>query len=866
MDMRNKLYLTSFILFLINLLFVSSALAQPCVGFDSGKGNFSTNVSCRGGSDGTITVNVIPGAKGLYYQLDRFIPGSGYVTEAGPIGDAVGNPLFTTTYTFTGLRASLYYIVRLLDGDDINCPDVASTFIQVRQPAAVLSINPVATNVSGCIGNNNGAINASASGGNGNYQFSFNGGPYGSQNSWTNLIAGSYIISVKDIKNCVKDSTVTLTQPTQVTASLVGTNPLCNGNSNGSITVSAFGGTPGYTYSLNGGPFQPSNVFSGLISGSYSVQVKDANGCGLVSPATITLTQPNLLNISLTSKLDIANCFGDATGQIIADITGGTAPYQYAVNGGAFQAVAGNNITLNNLLGGDYIISVQDANNCVVNLPKVTIAQPPLLNPVFASQINVDCKGNSTGNITINVSGGTPAYSYSINGGPFTTGGNSFSFNNLSAGSYNISVKDSKGCTSTLAPIVITEPLILTISPSTQSDVTCNGKNDGTIGVIVNGGTAPYSFSINGSVFSIGSGNFSNLAPGTYIIDVKDANGCTATLPGIVINQPPVLVINLSTKVDVTGCAGNLNGSIDVAGFGGVAPYQYSINGGPFSSSSSFTSLGAGTYNITIKDANNCLATLAPVTITEPTAITVGSGTITNASCNGKTDGSFVVNFSGGTPSYQYSLNGGAFIAATSPLTLSNLSAGTYNITIKDANNCLATLAPVSITEPTAITVGSGTITNASCNGKTDGSFVVNFSGGTPSYQYSLNGGAFIAATSPLTLSNLSAGTYNITIKDANNCLATLAPVSITEPTAITVGSGTITNASCNGKTDGSFVVNFSGGTPSYQYSLNGGAFIAATSPLTLSNLSAGTYNITIKDANNCWRPWPLLPSQNPQR
>ncbi|MFH6993382.1 T9SS type A sorting domain-containing protein [Flavobacterium sp. FlaQc-48] len=375
--------------------------------------------------------------------------------------------------------------------------------------------------------------------------------------------------------------------------------------------------------------------------------------------------------------------------------------------------------------------------------------------------------------------------------------------------------------------------LPLVTSAGAQTNLSCNGDNNGSATVNVTGGTASYSYSWNTNPIQT-TATASNLTAGTYTVTVTDALNTIKT-QSFTITEPTALTVT-PTQTDVT-CNGSATGSATVNVSGGTGTYTYSWNTIPVQTSATATALSAGTYIVTIKDANNC-STTQSFTITEPTALSV-TPTQTDVNCNGSETGSATVNVSGGTGSYSYSWN---TIPVQTSATATALSAGTYIVTIKDANNCSTTESFIII-EPTALTV-TPTQTDVTCNGSATGSATVNVSGGTGSYSYSWN---TIPVQTSATATALSAGTYIVTIKDANNC-STTESFTITEPTALRV-TPTQTDVSCNGSATGSATVNVSGGTGTYSYSWN---TIPVQTSATATVLSAGTYIVTIKDANNC--------------
>jgi len=610
-------------------------------------------------------------------------------------------------------------------------------------------------------------------------------------------------------------------------------NVACFGSSTGSVTVAGSGGTSPYTYAIDGVTFGNSGTFSNLAAGSYTITVKDANGC--TTTQGVTITQPAAaLGSSISSQTNVA-CFGNSTGSVTVAGSGGTAPYGYAIDGPTFGASG----TFSNLAAGGYTITIKDANGCTTTQP-VTITQPAAaLGSSISSQTNVACFGGSTGSVTVAGSGGTSPYTYAIDG---TTFGASGTFSNLAAGSYTITVKDGNGCTTT-QPVTITQPAAaLGSSISSQTNVACFGGSTGSVTVAGSGGTSPYTFSKDGVNFGA-SGTFGSLAAGSYTITVKDANGCSTTQPVTITEPASALGSSISSQTNV-GCFGGSTGSVTVAGSGGTSPYTYAIDGTTFGNSGTFSSLAAGSDTITVKDANGCTTT-QPVTITQPAAALSSSiSSQTNVACFGSSTGSVTVSGSGGTTPYTYSIDGTNF--GNSGM-FSNLAAGSYTITVKDANGCTTT-QPVTITQPASGLTASALATNPACSTGT-GSITVTASGGTGTLSYSIDGTNFQASN---VFNGLASGSYTITVKDANGCTTT-AGATVTIPTPVTASS-TKADPLCNGQL-GSMTATFSGGTPGYECSLDNGSFAPCTSPATFNNLGAGSHTVAIRDSNACLGP-----------
>jgi hypothetical protein len=329
-------------------------------------------------------------------------------------------------------------------------------------PAPPNPCSGVTVNVTGTVTNpvgtaSNGGINASASGGSG-FTFSLSGGAFQSSGSFTGLAAGSYSITAKNSDGCTGSTSFTLvaTNPcTGITIVVNGTttNPTGPATTNGSIAVTASGGTGSYTFSLNGGTFQASGSFSNLGAGNYNITARDNNGC--TGSNTFTLTAPNPcagITITVSGVVTNPTAPGATNGSIAATGSGGTAPYTYSINSGPFQSSG----TFNNLAAGNYSITARDNNTCVGSA-NFTLTAP---NPCAGVTITVNnvvtnatpCVTPPNGIITATPGGGTGPYTFSLNGGAFQS---SNIFSNLSPANYTVTAKDVNGCTGTSAGTIV---------------------------------------------------------------------------------------------------------------------------------------------------------------------------------------------------------------------------------------------------------------------------------------------------------------------------------------------------------------------------------------------------------------------------
>jgi gliding motility-associated-like protein len=547
-------------------------------------------------------------------------------------------------------------------------------------------------------------------------------------------------------------------------------------------------------------------------AGTYSVVLISNinNPCPDTLKTTITVSP--LLNFNAVSQTNV-KCFGGNTGSATNIASGGTPPYTYS-----WSPTNGTNATATGLSAGTYTAYATDNAGCKDSIV-ITITQPPLLTAT-ASSTPVTCAAN-TGTLSVNVTGGTPAYAYLW----APIGNTNANVTGLSAGTYTITVTDANGCTATSTTTITTSGSLSVTT--TTTGVLCNGGSTGTATATPAGGTAPYTYTwtpLGGNTATA-----TGLSAGTYTISVTDANGCSGTAIAT-ITQP--LAINLVTSATQTPCGGN-TGTTSVTATGGTPGYVY-LWAPSGNTNSTATGLTAGVYTVTVTDANGCTQTSAAV-VTTTGGLTVTT-VVTGISCNGGSNGSATATPAGGTAPYTYTWlpSGGSNATAT------GLNLGTYTISVEDANGCLGT-ASATITQPTALTATSSA-TQTNC-GVSTGSATVTPAGGTPGYNYIWTPSGKTTATA----TGLSAGIYTVTITDANGCTQT-SSASVTSLNGETVTISAFTNITCNGANNGSITTTLAGGTAPFTYAWTptGGTSSSAT------GLSAATYTVTVTDANGC--------------
>lgn len=757
---------------------------------------------CFGESTGSITLTATQGVGPYQYSID----GTNFQSSA----------------TFDQLAAGNY---SLTIKDASNCRvQVNAT---VNQPLSALTFDNISIIDNLCNGATNGTINISASGGTTPYEYSIdNGSSYQSSGSFTSLTSGSYTLIVRDFNGCTETTQSIVQEPSPISASISGTTQIsCNGANDGTITLAVSGGTGPYEVSADGGTFNalPSNgMFTGI--GPVTIQnltIRDANGCTTTING-FTMTEPDAISNGGIIVQNVS-CNGLQDGQIEVDGTsGGTGSIQFSIDGVNFQSSE----VFTGLSAGNYTLTMKDANNCSAT-STFTIAQP---NPIDleATIVNISCNGNSDGGIIATTQGGTAPYEYSINGIDFQAG----SFSGLSAGNYTLYVRDANGCIES-STYTISEPAALSVGINSTQSVSCSGGSDGSVTVNVSGGNPTYQYSLDGQTFGDDS-ILTGLSAGNYTLSVKDNQGCTTSV-SFSISEPTAISVTATTS-NIT-CNGANDGSANISATGGTGTFTYSMDGTNFQSANAFTGLSAGTYSITVKDANECTTSIS-LNITEPDALVLNFEAV-DITCNGANDGQIAGFTTGGTSPYQYSIDGTNFQTGV----FSGLNPGNYTLTVKDATGC-TTSSNVVINEPAILSASTNSVTNVSCNGANNGSALLSVTGGSTPYNYSLDGNAYNASVD---LSSLAPGNYTVYVLDANNC-ETTTTFSITEPSAISV-SAVPTSVQCNGGTDGSISIAASGGTGNFSYSIDGTNFQSSNE---FSGLQAGDYTLSVKDQNNC--------------
>jgi len=639
----------------------------------------------------------------------------------------------------------------------------------------------------------------------------------------------------------------------------------CNGANDGSITVTAEGEDGNYIFDLSG-PVNETNttgIFTGLPQGNYTVLVSHAI-CPLTAVSTLlSINNPNTISISVDAFNGVA-CYDDNTGSISITPSGGTpgggSGYTYLWTGpNGFTSTSED---ISNLEAGDYSVTVYDANMCSANAGPINISEPGELTAILTSSNDVSCYGYNDGNAAMTPGGGTGGYSFSWAG---QSTGLIYSVQNpvnLQADTYDFTLSDNSGCSKTFTGFaIINEPEAIEVTVASTTDVTCPVGSDGSANITPTGGSGTYSFAWTGNTSGYVSSeeNPTAMPADVYNLVVTDANGCSQVFSSILtINQPELigLILNSTTP---TSCYGGADGGADISVSGGTLPYTLGWTGtgsGHSSSGETPNDLLADTYDVIVTDGNGCPRTFPGyVSITQPDKISVVVDNMVPVSCNGEASGEIEITPLGGTPGYTYSWSGpNGFTANTRNLT--NLEAGSYNVSITDVNGCSGDFPGVATVTTNSSITADFIRTNLTCSGISNGAITSSISGGTAPYFYAWTGpDGFTASTKDI--SGLAEGDYQLTVTDILGCSQPMMVQSLTVPLPITANV-TQVNSDCFGTNKGSIDLSSSGGTGLHLYAWTGPNGFSANTQY-ISSLEPGAYNVIITAANGCIMPFPNI-------
>ena len=660
------------------------------------------------------------------------------LTWMDPFGNViVANNNIIGPFSLTGLEPNDYYLI-VEDTFDDCLFTIPFTINPPAEPLVSVDISPVS-----CFGLNDASIDVTQIG-EGPYEY-FWTGPNGFSSSNQDiefLYSGDYFLQVTNTENfCVFNDIISVVEPEVLTifgstTDYSGFGVTCFGATDGSIDMTVIGGTEPYNIVWDDG-FITEDV-DNLGVGTYAVEVIDSNGCSVNTTFIIT-EPPNSLSISeLHSDYGGfgVSCSGGTDGFIDITVNGGVSPYQYEWSNGS------NDEDLLNISAGDFSVQVFDQNGCSIDLT-VNITEPDAVE-IFNQNIEtVTCPGGNDGAINIDLNGGFPPYIYnwsSLNG--FTS--NNEDIDNLVSGDYSLEIIDDLGCTYNFV-FNVPEQEQISIDINSQN-ISCFGENDGSINIIVSGGTPPFNYNWSNGA---NTPNINNLSPGEYTLTITDFYSCEEVVTTI-IEEPDVLNFTVNT-FDVSTCFGDDTGSAYLTINGGTPPYNQNWFG--FNPNA----LQGGNYNVTVTDFNGCEFSSAFV-INEPEELILDITTEDVLSCYGDASGNAEINISGGAPPYN--------VNTDNVIDLNSIPAGNYTFSVVDSNGC-EVFENFEITQPLLLQI-TVDVTNPFCPLDNSGQATVNISGGTGPYSQiwnDMNG-------NPVNPNTLYAGQYEVIIIDQFNCEA----------------------------------------------------------------------------------------------
>ena len=778
-----------------------------------------------------------------------------YIWSTSLSGVIQTSPNAYNTDTLHDLSSGIY----LLDiVDHFGCT-VSQTSHTVNEPIQPLVLDTIYLIDSiACFGDNDGRALGVKSGGDPSYIYSWDNGE--STLLANNLTSGYHTLSVVDDRGCAVLDSIYIPESSEIISSLVIEESIsCYGSTNGFVSVSTVGGYSDYIYDWsNNQPLGTGIVDTafGLSYGVYSLITEDSLGCSVVD--SVYLSEPGLLTME-AKELSWISCNGFLDGLAFSVAYGGTLPYTFVWDNNQIGD------TVNTLSEGLHTVIVTDARGCIAS-DTVLIHEPPLLTVGISVLDSVYCNGVSTGSLATYVLGGTPfvgtssLYTYLWDDALQASQTTAIA-TNLSADVYTVVVTDSRGCTA-IATTDITSVTNTMNVLATHTNVSCYGSADGSTSVVTSGGHAPYSYNwVGNNGLSLSTlSSIQNLLAGTYSVTVSDTNNCTRNT-SVDIIEPLGILFDIAGSLDES-CVGACDGLIYINSLsGGTFPYsalltnnltglvtQHAIQ------SDTILDVCSGAYTISLTDANECSSSVlfsgnnqaivnSVVTLPSPSISLVN-----NILCYGAGTGELMV--TSPDPNYTYiweNLSDTNF--NSSSVTVSNLFAGDYIVTVQYTNAQGDTLTGCNVSSDTLILLDGAEIfitetlhTDVLCHGDNTGVLSVFASGGSgASYTYTWNP----SQTTNTTLVNLLAGNYTLTIGDANNCEQS-SVFTIVEPQALTV------NITKNG-----YVLTASsptGGVSPYSYSWREQSLpnVHLQGGVSYNVYSIGTYYLQVTDGNGC--------------
>ncbi len=779
-----------------------------------------TNISCFGANDGSVSAGVTGGESPYNFAWDNTS------TDSLQTGLSVGNYSLTLT-------------------DQRGCID--SIDMLVEEPLEITidsSITPVV-----CKGESNGAASITVLGGTPSYTYQWNDPSSSTSSNITNVVTGAYTVTVSDANNCSIIKTYTIPEsavPMSVDPILDSTT--CIDGTDGVARVDVNGGTAPFDYEWQGYPSNQADTLPGLVPGDYTVTVTDSFGCEIT--VTTSVISPSSIIIDMIS--DSVTCNGLSDGNGIAVIGDGYPPYEYEWFDATGNTLNDIDSTVNTVTAGWYYIHVVDNSpfKCLFT-DSVEIKEPPVFEITSLSSTSSTCP-NADGSITVSATGGVPLssnandynFSWTDNNSNTYTGAN---LTNVPGGIFMLNISDKNNC-SIDSSITVDEIVVLDISTDLIIDsISCFGGNDGSIVINPLMGNGPFNFTWPVGI-NAGGNTALDLTPDSYPVTISDADGCTKdTL--IAVFQPDSFFADTFNTIGVS-CFSVCDGSVELDIQGGNTPYQVDwLDDGNFLNfSGSFSSFCGGmAQTILVKDNKGCEIS-RQVDIHEPDLLTITTIVGVDPSCYNYSDGSIIVTANGGTENYNYTWSHDIGFPNSNP---SGLSADTFSVTVTDANGCVIDTG-IRLLNPDPIAITATSIADT-CDRK-NGSITIDQITGNANFpdDYTFNWSTGVSpgnTQNALQLHGLTS--YSVTVTDIFSCTKDTT-VYVDEIAGPSIASLDLTHVTCFDSLNGSATITGTAGTPSpgsnpYSYQWGPGQ-----TGDQISQLPAGSYSVTVSDANQC--------------
>lgn len=775
---------------------------------------------CNEIEDGVINLNVVGGTGTYHYQWNRS----------------------DTTATLMNVGEGLYSVVIL---DDNSCVTNIDSILVTAPELMDISFTTIQDPL--CLGVDNGMVEVGINGGVAPYGFVWNNGR--TTRAINNLKPSDYFVTVSDANGCTSISdTANLIAPQllEIDNYLVVDSIQCKDMDNGVVFYRVSSDAPNAnTFSFqwqdstlitdNSIGFWLSSDYTTLSAGNYGLEIQDNVGCTLET--TFEVTEPGFLEID-TILVEAPSCFGENDGNAIANIQGGTGPYTYSWTLPNNEIIRTSTELLPDIDGGNYQVEIIDANNCVSAAYPFEVESSSSIEIIVDRIQQVSCSSPENGSIDISATGGRGTYDFEWNNGLLTE-----DLQNLDAGIYTVTLTDAAECSISKAFEIQLEEDSLQVELIAVENPQCNNNSNGSIEIKVNGGFGSYQYFWNNGIQTIDGDTTSleNLSSGNYNVSVIDESNdflCVGFLNDLILTPAVNISVSLDDFENELDCFGDNNGAFYISTTGGTAPYHYLWSNGDTSQNQ--VSLTAGNYTLTITDASNCewqSGELFPEILEPTNPLTITSRSVTDSLCVGDASGQIDLAFSGGITPYNFNWNNGANTAS-----IQNLLPGYYAVTATDENDCILQFDTTIAIKADELSV-SLFKSDLTCFDDNSGFIQANVICGVPPYRYLWNTG-----DTTETLINLSTGSYLLTITDAAGQTMETFDV-LRSPPLLKVDSIIIDIINCEGIID----LDVSGGVSnSYNFTWRDESETIISTSRNATNLAAGTYKVTIQDANNC--------------